>query len=118
MADQPRKFRQLSSETIRDIIAQHQLGTNDLEIASTFQVDKATVRYHIERFESTYGRTNVYEVIVIRQPKPCQHPSLKCLLCGTAQDHIRRRELEIIKDLTSRLTKAEDILRRHDLLVE
>lgn len=119
MSDKPRSFRHLKADEIREIIAAHQQGTPKSEIARQFNIDNTTVRYHVNRFERNFSfNTNVFAVIPVVERKPCQHPSLKCLVCGVAQDILRRRELDIIRELQTKLDKANAILRRHDLLME
>jgi hypothetical protein len=102
----------LSQATIREIIVAHNNKEATTIIAARFNVSEETVESHITRFVQTYGTTQAVYSLIPLAPKPCQHPSLKCLLCGHARDHIRRRERETITELTQRLEKANAILIR------
>lgn len=118
MSDQPRKFRHLKPDEIREMIALHQEGVPRAEIAKQYTIDPTTVRYHVDRFERGFTRSSVYTIISTPIRRECNHPSLKCLVCGMAQDHIHRRELETIRDLKTELTRLRAILEKHDLLTE
>lgn len=102
----------LDREQIRALIQAHNRGVAHGEIAATLSVDVSTVRYHVEKTERLYGTTiGVYAVV---QPKKaCEHPSMKCLVCGKAQDAIHRREIECIHRLTSALEQANERLTRY-----
>jgi hypothetical protein len=95
----------LSQETILQMIAALNEGETRSVIAERFSVDAATVRYHEERFVTTYGSTRAVYSLIKPPPRPCEHPSLKCLICGKAQDHIHRRELEYIKQLRAQVVE-------------
>lgn len=102
----------LSPDTIRDILTKHSQGQAVTKIAREYSVDSSTVRYHVEKFERVYGSTdNVYMLIKSVQ-KVCQHHSLKCLVCGKAQDSIHRQELTEIHQLKTKLKQANTILAR------
>jgi IS30 family transposase len=118
MSDSPRKFRHLKPDEIREMIALHQDGVPKAEIARQLSVDPKTVHCHVVRFERSFNRSSVYVVMGTPARRECNHPSLKCLVCGMAQDHMRRRELETIRDLKTELTRVKAILEKHDLLTE
>lgn len=108
----------LSQEQVREMIVAAAQGVPRTKIAQQYSVDNSTVRYHIERFESKYGSTTAIYSLIPPKSKACTHPSLKCLLCGKAQDAIRRRELETIKELTIKLEQAQAILARYGYELE
>lgn len=94
----------LSQEKIFEIIIAHDKGMSRSANAKKHECDPSTVKYHVEKFEGTYGTTTaVYALVQPKQERQCQHPSLKCSLCGVSQDNIRRRELEEINRLRSLL---------------
>lgn len=100
----------LSREDIYQIIVAHNQGEKRSVIAERFSVDNATVTYHIEQFERKYGSTRAVYSLVQPPKKVCCHPSLKCLVCGRAQDNIRREELDKINHLTRALAVANNRL--------
>lgn len=87
------------------IVAVHQ-GEMRSAISKRFDVDRATIDYHVEQFEERYGSTAAIYSIIPVQKKACCHPSLKCLVCGKAQDNLRREELEKITKLERALNAA------------
>lgn len=103
----------LSKETIREILTAYSQGQTKSAIATTHQVDVSTVRYHIDAFERTYGSTGAVYALVRPIQRECNHPSLKCLVCGQAQDSIRRREAEEIERLTVKLNEVQSALARY-----
>lgn len=107
----------LSPEKIREIIIAHNSGLPHSTIAKQHCIDPSTVRYHVEKVEANYGTTNVYSLIPVAK-KACNHPSLKCLVCGMAQDHIHRREIDEINQLQTKLQRANEILARFGYEVE
>ena len=107
----------LSQHQIREILIAHNQGLPHSTIARTHNIDTSTVRYHVEKTETLYGTTNIYAVVAPKR-RACNHPSLKCLVCGMAQDHIHRRELEQINQLEAKLERANEILARFGYSVE
>ena len=107
----------LTQETIRQIITAHNEGCTHSAIARTHSIDVSTVRYHVEKVEATYGTTNVYSLVPPVR-RACEHPSLKCLICGRAQDYIHRRELDTIRELKQKLERANKLLEAHGYSVE
>ncbi len=107
----------LSPDKIREIIIAHNSGQPHSAIAKEHRIDSSTVRYHVEKVEATYGTTNVYSLIPVKR-KVCNHPSLKCLVCGMAQDHMHRRELDEICQLQTKLQRANELLARFGYEVE
>lgn len=108
----------LTAQTIQQILVEHSQGEAKSVIARRHEVDVSTVKYHVEKFENHYGSTSAVYSLIPPTPRACQHPSLKCLVCGKAQDHIHRREREEIAQLTQRLDRANTILERHGYDVE
>jgi len=101
----------LPPEKIQQILIAANNGDTRSAIATRLKVDISTVSYQIEQGELAYGTTrNAIYALVKPAPKVCTHPSLKCLICGKAQDHIHRRESEHIRHLTTALTVANQRL--------
>ena len=99
--DQRRPFRHLTKDEIRGVIDARLNNTPTRQVAQHFNIDVSTVLYHVGRHKrSAWGNGNVVSL----QPKACIHPSLKCLLCGVAQDELRRREREYIRDLETQVS--------------
>jgi catalase len=96
----------LTPDIIHQILIAHNKGESRSVIAHKFSVDAATVTYHIEKFENTYGSTEAVYALIRPVQRACTHPSMKCLICGQAQDHIHRRELQTIRNLTTALAAA------------
>lgn len=108
----------LSKEQIREILIANSQGEAKSAIAQRLHVDVSTVRYHVEIFERTYGASaNVYAIIRPIQ-KTCNHPSLKCLVCGMAHDNLHRRETETICRLSSELDRAKRLLSKNGITME
>lgn len=103
----------LPDDVINKMIIAHNEGMPRAEIARTFKVDPSTVSYHLERIERLYGTTTVVYSLVKPEPKPCEHPSLRCLVCGMTSDHIHRRDLETIHHLQAALEQANRIIITH-----
>ena len=102
--------KRLSPETIREILVAHSNHVPTARIAEANNVDPSTVRYHVEAFENVYGSSAAVYALVRPVQRVCAHPSLKCLVCGVAQDNIHRHELEEITRLKIRLDQARDLL--------
>lgn len=102
----------LSKVQVREIIIAAEQGDDFLIIAKRFHCDPSTVEHHVTSFERLYGALSYIHRLVPEKPRPCQHPSLRCLVCGLTVDHIHRRELEEIGILKARLERYEAILRR------
>lgn len=108
----------LSREQIQEILVKHSQGVKQSQIAREEDVDPSTVRYHIEIFEQTYGSTAAVYSLIKPVQRACQHPSMKCLVCGKAQDHIHRHELEEIERLRIKLDQARTILAEYNRTLE
>jgi DNA-binding transcriptional ArsR family regulator len=108
----------LSKETILEILTASADGETPGTIAKRFGVDPSTVRHHIEVFENTYGSVDHVYTVIRSVQRICTHPSLKCLVCGQAHDHIHRRELEDIALLTTKLDIAREVLKRYGYELE
>jgi hypothetical protein len=108
----------LRPEQIRDILYARSQGEARSAVAARFGVDPSTVRYHEESFERTYGVSATIYTLVKPVQRVCTHPSLKCLVCGQAQDHIHRRELEEIQHLKADLAAVYRKLNDLGYLVE
>ena len=102
--------KRLSPETIREILVAHNNKVPTSRIAAENNIDASTVRYHIEAFESVYGSSSAVYALVKPVQRVCEHPSLKCLICGVAHDNIHRHELEEITRLNIKLDQARDLL--------
>ena len=96
----------LDRATIYHIIEARHNGMTRRAVAARFTVDQSTVRYHEEQFVDKYGSLAAIVSMIAAAPKPCIHPSLKCLVCGRAQDHIHRAELHEIRQLRRALGAA------------
>lgn len=108
----------LSQETIYQIIKAVDQGIPERQVAADFQVDSSTVKYHVERFEQNYGFTGAVYALIKPKKRPCEHPSLQCLICGTGIDELRRRERDEIALLKQKLDKAMATLERHGYSIE
>ena len=93
----------LSKYQIREILIKNHQGVPRSQIAAQFNCDQSTVRYHIEQFERTYGSSAAVYSVIRPVQQICSHPSMKCSLCGKAQDAIRRREMDEITRLRAKL---------------
>lgn len=112
-------FSHLSQVEIRDIVTSFYNGETKLAIAERLNIDHSTVHYHIRKHTGSYPEQhNVYSVIKVNLRPVCSHPSLKCFLCGLAQDELRRRERQTIQELTEKLNRATALLERNGLCVE
>jgi transposase-like protein len=100
----------LTTEQIHEILVAVDKGETYSSIARRFSVDNATVRYQVEKFERTYGSTEAVYAVIRPVQRICTHPSCKCLVCGQAQDMIRRRELDEIRTLKARIVELEGML--------
>jgi hypothetical protein len=111
-------FRHLSQSEVHDIIRSFNDGETKSQIALRYGIDHSTVIYHIRKHErlGSYS-SDVYAVVAV-EPKPCIHPSMKCLVCGRAQDELRREERQLIRDLQNRLKIAQERLKTHGIPVE
>ena len=103
----------LLPETIKEILVKHSQGVAIALLAKEYSVDTSSVRYHVEKFEKIYGSTDKIFLEVQKVQRVCHHPSTKCLVCGVAQNIIRRRELEEIRNLKTKLEEAKTILARY-----
>lgn len=108
----------LLPETIKEMLVKHSQGMAISKIAKEYLVDTSTVRYHVEKFERVYGTTSNVYCVVQQVQRMCHHPSMKCLVCGVAQDAIHRRELEEIIHLKTQLEEAKAILERYGHVIE
>jgi hypothetical protein len=102
----------LSKVQIREIILAADQGEDFAAIATRFTCDPSTVEHHVTSFERLYGSLSYIHRLVPEKKRPCQHPSLRCLVCGLAADHIHRREIEEIAHLKAAIAKYEQILER------
>lgn len=114
MATDPHGARRLTKQEIEDLIKAHLNNIPNGQIAIQFTIDASTVRYHIARFKR--GKWVSGEDYPLPSKTACIHPSLKCLVCGIAQNQIRRRELDTIRQLQAKLARANAILVAHDLI--
>lgn len=105
----------LSKQQIREIIVAHAGGTTKAQIAERLHVDRSTVYYHVEKFESQ--GENVYSLLQSTKPHECCHPSTKCFVCGKLMDNLKREERIIIGDIRSKLALANHRLRTAGLPV-
>jgi hypothetical protein len=108
----------LSKIQIREILIAADQGEDFGVIARRFGCDPGTVEHHVEAFERLYGALSYIHRLVPEKKRECQHPSLRCLVCGMTVDHIRRRELEEIAQLKARIARYEIILTREGYDVE
>lgn len=112
-------FRHLTQHEVHDIIRSFNAGETKSQIALRYGIDHSTVIYHIRKHERLGSfSSDVYAVVAVQEPKPCIHPSSKCLVCGLPQDELRRLEREQIRNLTQRLREAQERLRTHGIPVE
>jgi IS30 family transposase len=112
-------FRHLSQSEVHDILRSFDAGETKSQIATRYGIDHSTVIYHIRKHERRGSlSSDVYAVVAVREPKPCIHPSSKCLVCGLPQDELRRLEREQIRELTSKLQMAQERLRMNGIPVE
>lgn len=100
----------LSEAIIHKMVIAYNEGRSCAAIAKDFAVDTSTVRYHIERIETMYGTTSAVYSLIKPKQKPCNHPSLQCLVCGMAADQVHSREKEKIHHLQQALIHANKIL--------
>jgi catalase len=100
----------LSKDQIREILIAHSHGEEKAVIAARHKIDVSTVRYHVDAFENSYSTTERIYALVRPVQVACHHPSLKCLVCGQANDNLRRRELETIATLKEQLARANATL--------
>lgn len=112
-----RQFSHLSKADVADIINSFNAGETKTQIALRYGIDHSTVIYHIRKYERQ-GSSDVYSVITVQAPKPCIHPSTRCLVCGVPQDELRRIERDTIRDLTNKLRDAQERLRIAGIPVE
>lgn len=115
-----RQFTHLSKAEIREIARAYYADKEPkASIAKRLTIDVTTVGYHLRKYEKSYPENpSIYSVVRIEHRKECTHPSVKCMLCGLAEDNIRTHEREQISTLTARLHRANERLQRHGFEVE
>lgn len=113
------RFSHLSQLQIREIVVASAEGSTDADVAERFSVDRTTVAYHRKKFEQAYPeQPSVYGRIKRDLRRCCEHPSLKCSLCGRHRDELRRDEKRIIRELREQLEAAHRKLMKAGIEVE
>lgn len=114
-----RHFRHLSKAQIMEIVAMHHDGLTHAQIAIKFDVDRSTVSYHVEKYDSAYPeQPSFYASLKAKIKKTCIHPSSRCTICGLMRDELIRPERELIATLTKQLADAHSRLRIAGIPVE
>jgi len=96
----------LSKDSIREIIVAFKEGESQAAIARRHQIDDSTVRYHVDKFETSYLHgSGVYSLIKADVQHECIHPSTVCSVCGKRHDTLMREERLKIRELEQRLAR-------------
>lgn len=108
-----RPFTHLSQVEIRDIVSSFYNGEAKHSIAQRLQIDNSTVHYHIRKYERSFvEQSTVYAVVKSDFRKVCNHPSVKCSLCGKYHDTFRREEQQKICELETENERLRQQLER------
>lgn len=110
-----KEFRHLDKNEIKDIIVMHQQGVPKLQIAKKYKIDNSTVHYHVNKYMEVVGENedpSFYAVIKSSFRYECKHPSLKCTVCGKANDNIHSEQSVTIRTLREEL---KDIKSRYGI---
>lgn len=113
------QFRHLTNQEINEILTAYRGGEPKLSIARRFEIDNATVHYHIRKYEDAYILDgNVYALIKASVQHTCIHPSMQCAVCGVRRDTILRDERRQIAELKAQLAETQAQLDRARGIVE
>lgn len=114
-----RSFSRLDRDTIDKIVLAYYEGKSQLAISKEFGIHHTTVAYHVKEYDKYhYDKTTVYAVIKSHHKRTCEHPSLKCFLCGMHLDNLRTEQRDTIFRLEQKLKQANERLEAAGLYVE
>ena len=90
------KFKKLSQADRADIIKHFRKEKNILQLSKIYNVSRATIRYHLKKAKlikfvcpNTYADYLSKEQAREKKTLQCQHPSLKCGVCGKFIDNLK-----------------------------
>ncbi|KKU99509.1 MAG: hypothetical protein UY34_C0044G0003 [Parcubacteria group bacterium GW2011_GWA2_48_9] len=90
------KFKKLSQADRADIIKHFRKEKNILQLSKIYNVSRATIRYHLKKTKlikfvcpNTYADYLSKEQAREKKTLQCQHPSLKCGVCGKFIDNLK-----------------------------
>lgn len=114
-----RRSPRLSEAEIRDIIMSNAKGESKLSIANRLGVDRGAVIFHIRKHEHAYDEDGtIYALFRAKMRETCNHPSLRCSVCGRMQDNVKREDMLEIARLKTVIEKQQLLLSQHGLVVE
>jgi len=90
------KFKKLSQADRADNIKHFRKEKNILQLSKIYNVSRATIRYHLKKTKlikfvcpNTYADYLSKEQAREKKTLQCQHPSLKCGVCGKFIDNLK-----------------------------
>ena len=90
------KFRKLSQAARANVAKQYCKGKNISQLSKIYNVSRATIRYHLKKAKlikfvcpNTYADYLSKEQAREKKTLQCQHPSLKCGVCGKFIDNLK-----------------------------
>lgn len=99
------------------MVARFMDGRKEADLAKDFNVDVASVYYHLKkvRYLKITPRDDELSWEIRQKQAGCLHTSFRCSGCSLFIDNTRRDDFRVIKDLRERVVYLEKTLRANKI---